>query len=110
MAPLEPTLKFPEMRNQLIVTVEALSDFAYQKECWIKDNCPPPVQHDNFDLAVHFLFDDSGLDDDVKGMIGYILKDDNEADLVSKLCKAIDEVLIKYGNDLTDHEYIHKPE
>lgn len=98
------------MREQLIDFLLCLSDMEYQKECWVKGNCPSGVQWDNFDLAVHFFFDDTDLASNAKIQIGYFLRDENEANLVRDLCNKIDIIFDEYGTELSDNEYINLPE
>ncbi|MDT4820935.1 hypothetical protein FQZ97_540870 [compost metagenome] len=68
------------------------------------------MEHDEFGLAVHFLFDDSSLAQDALSTIGWILKDASEAESVTALVRTIDVVLNRYGTNLSDAEYIEVPE
>ena len=103
-------MKNPEMRNELLDYLFSLSDFNYQKNCWVKGNCPPNIQHDEFDYSVHFLFDDTDLANNPDGLIGYILNDANEALLIKSVCEKITAIFNKYGTDLSDEQYINLSE
>lgn len=103
-------MKFPEMRNELISNLEGLSDLRYQQDCWVNGRCPAPVEYDCFDLPVHFLFDDTDLHCDPESLIGDILKDKKEAELISDVCVAIDNIFQKYGTELSDQEYLELSE
>ena len=100
-------MKYPEMRNQLITNLESLSDWEYQKNCWVLKECPEGVENDDFDLSVHFLFDDTELASDPESTIGFFLKDKIEAQAVKSVCDELDKIFDKYGLDKTDEEYIN---
>lgn len=99
-------LNYPEMRAELIACLRGLSDLDYQRKCWVLGECTPGVE-DNFDLAVHFLFDDTELSANPEELIGYILKSSVEARAIRNLCRTIDDIFDEYGTDLTDEDYIN---
>lgn len=103
-------MKYPEMRNRLLLCLECLSDFSYQKSCWVAHICPDGVKQDELDYSVDFLFDDTTLYANPERYIGAILRNREEADVVRLLCQKIDEIYQKYGGELTDAEYIALPE
>jgi len=105
-----PGIEAPYMRLELVLTMKGLADENYQWQAWIHHQFPPPIQEDNFDYAIHFLFDDTGLADDTMGQIGCTLYDENEAKLVATVINAIDALFDKYGTELTDEQYLLKPE
>lgn len=49
------TIKFPEMRDELIWYLRELSDLEYQKKCWVLKECPENVQDGGFDYVIHFF-------------------------------------------------------
>jgi len=102
-------LKFPGMRNELIHYIQALSDPKYQRIAWVEDSLGG-IKHDEFDYAVHFLYDDTNLAKNPDPDIGIILKDKKESDSIKQLVKEIDFIFERYGLKLTDEEYISKPE
>lgn len=103
-------MKYPAMRKELLEYLAGLSDPEYQKKCWVDGICPTGIEHDEFDYAVHFLFDDTTLSSDAKSLIGVFLKDESEANLVQSVCEKIQAVFNKYGTNLSDQEYIDCPE
>jgi hypothetical protein len=103
------TIKFIEMREELIETLRALSDKKYQQSAWVRQEFPKGIEYDNFDLAVHFLFDDTCLAENPEDLIGYCLVNKQEAQLVFCVTESIDKLLSKLGNDLSDSEYISSP-
>jgi hypothetical protein len=103
-------MKFPEKRTELISNLKSLSSWEYQKKCWVLQDCPKKVEHDNFDLSVHFLFDDTELATDPESEIDYILKNKIEAKAVKNVCDQVDNIFKLYGYECTDDEYINYSE
>lgn len=103
-------LRYPQMRLELIEYINALSDISYQNRVWVGGILEGPVVHDEFDYAIHFLYDDTSLASDPFSMIGEVLRNSMEAEKISTLIKAIDLVFDKYGTKLSDAEYLRKPE
>lgn len=103
-------VKYPEMRTELIQHLQALSDVEYQQRVWVLGESDGATEHDEFDYAVHYIYDDTRLATDPASTIGTILRSDEEAGTVSKLVDAIDMIFQKYGTKLSDAEYIQLPE
>ena len=103
-------VKHPEMRKELEEHLQALADPAYQRRVWVDGQAEGAVQHDEFDYAVHFLFDDTQLASDVHSTVGWILSDAAEAECITALVRSIDVVFERYGFKLSDAEYIELPE
>jgi hypothetical protein len=112
LAALEQTMieiKFPWMRAQLLDFLKGLSDYFYQKENWqvFREGVK---EYDELDYTIHFLYDDTDLASDPSSTVGYYLYDDNEVQAIRSIVSAIEVVFEKYGLELTDAEYIEKPE
>ncbi|WP_395345915.1 hypothetical protein [Variovorax sp. UC122_21] len=90
-------VKYPEMRKELEEHVRALADPAYQRRVWVEGKAEGSVRHDEFDYAVHFLYDDTKLASDAPSTVGWILKDASEAEHIAALVRSIDVVFAKYG-------------
>ena len=103
-------MKFPWMREELVETLRALSDKKYQQLAWVEKKFPQGIEFDEFDCAVHFLFDDTCLAEDPEGLIGYCLLNQKEATWVRYVTDSIDKLLSELGNELTDLEYISSPQ
>jgi len=103
-------MQYPNMREELIEYLSGLSDREYQMNCWVNQKCPEGIEKDTFDLAVHFLFDDTELAKSPEETIGIFLKDKEEAQSIKSLCDEIDRIFEKYSTELTDKEYIDCPE
>ncbi len=98
------------MRQELISYLEGLSNKQYQLECWVNKQCPDSIKNDEFDYAVHFLFDDTDCAKNPEKLIGIILYDQEEAKVVKIVCDHIDQLLNKFGCQKSDYEYIQLPE
>ena len=105
-------LKYPEMREELIGHLYALSDFDYQHRVWVlgESDEKTGTLHDEFDYAVHFFFDDSWLVSDPSSTVGWILHDQAEVVKISKLIESLELIFQKYGTKLSDAEYIRLSE
>jgi hypothetical protein len=103
-------VKYPEMRKELEEHLRALSDPAYQRRVWVDGQTDDAAQHDEFDYAVHFLYDDTQLASDAHSTVGWILKSASEAECIAALVNSINVVFERYGTKLSDAEYIELPE
>lgn len=103
-------VKYPEMRTELIQHLIALSDIDYQQRVWVLGESEGATLHDEFDYAVHYLYDDTRLAADPASTIGWILRSDEEAIKMSTLVEAIEMVFQRHGTNLSDAEYIQLPE
>ena len=103
-------LHFSGMRKELVEYIEVLSDRQYQEKFWVRQERTVDIQHDEFDYAIHFLFDDTDLARDPNSTVGFILKDASEVEVISGLILKIDDIFNKYGTGLTDEQYMATPE
>lgn len=103
-------LIYPEARANIEAAIEGLADTELQQRAWIGRDARPVGECPSFSEALHWLFDDSGLDDGVDTCIGYMLYDEAEARSVDGLMKQIDHLLDKYGLRFPDEKYINTPE
>lgn len=103
-------VKYPEMRKELEEHLRALADPVYQRRMWVEGKADGSVRHDEFDYAVHFLYDDTQLASDAQSTVGWILKDASEAEHIAALVQSIDVLFARYGTKLSDAEYIELPE
>lgn len=99
-------VKYPEMRRELVETIQTLADREYQHKAWVKKEFPAPVKYDCFDYAVHFLYDDATLANNVEKAIGQLLENENEADAIRQVIAALERVFARLGTEATDEEYI----
>jgi hypothetical protein len=105
----DTALKYPFLRRELLMSVQALSGKDYQREAWVNRKFPPGIEWDSLSVAVDFLFNDSGLSDDPAGAIGlFLLKD--ELNGIAEVIKRMNIVFEKYGDHCSDLDYISTPE
>lgn len=102
-------LEYPTMRDELISYLEGLSSADYQYRAWVSRS-DSDIAYDEFNYAVHFLYDDTDLATDPRSWIGIVLRGENEARAISDVVKSIDKVFDKYGTCLADEDYLTKPE
>ncbi len=102
-------MKYPNMYEEVRYYLQSLADVDYQKRVWVKREYPPGIQLANFDLVIHFLFDDTQLAEDPESTIGWYLRNKQEALAIKKVTDRIDKILDD-NDDLTDEEYIALPE
>lgn len=96
-------LKWKFNRIYLIRELIALSDRDYQREAWLGVASP-----DNLSLSINFL-DDFGYFRDSKGSIGLTLWDEEEAECVEAVCKAITSVAEVVGWEAEDVVWLDCP-
>ncbi|WP_282609435.1 hypothetical protein [Pelagibius sp. Alg239-R121] len=99
-------LQYPNMRVELIHCLKKLSDHEYQQAAWVRGEYPPNVAYDDLDFSIRFLFDDTSLEEDSKGYVGVILKNEEEARAVDEVISALNLIFKKYQEDMSDEEYI----
>lgn len=101
-------IKYPAMRRELVSTLESLSDVDYQKKVW--GNYLNDGRYDDFDLSIHFIYDDTKLSDDPNLTVGLFLYSEEEAKTMREVVSSLDALFDQYGLKLSDQEYICKPE
>lgn len=100
-------VKYPSMRQEIIDTLKILADVDYQRRAWVHRQFPSGIQYDDFDTAVHVLFDDSHLADAPEKAIGWILEDEVEVQAIRPVIQAVDNILNQLGTEISDEEYIN---
>jgi hypothetical protein len=103
-------LAYPQLRGNIEAAIEGLADTELQERAWIGRKPRPSGECPRFDDAIHWLFDDSGLDEGVYACIGYMFYDEQEARSVEGLMKRLDELFGKYGKNAPFDAYFHTPE
>lgn len=112
MAHVVPTMievRYPDMRVQVVSSLESLADREYQQRVWIEKILPHPGYGDDFALAYSWLYEDLPIMDDPARFIGTILRDEVEAQVMLPLKGAIDRLHADLGYDRTDAEYLASP-
>lgn len=113
MAELVPAVikvGYPNMRLQVLSSLENLADRAYQQRVWVEGILPHPGYGDDFALAYGWLYEDLPIMDDPPDFIGTVLRDEVEAEAMPPLKRAIDRLHEELGyNGRTDAEYMASP-
>lgn len=102
--PYAEGVQYPAMRNEIVGALEALSDEDYQQKMWVEGQYPDPSFYHDFDMAVHTLYDDTGVGDGPRSQIGSTLRDETEAQLIQDLLDALDPVLDQCDDRTTFEE------
>lgn len=71
---------------------------------------PPDIDFDDMNETLHFLYDDTRLSENSNHYIGVFLSSREEAAAIDKLLDAIEAFFREYNAEMTDAEYIEKPE
>ena len=94
-----PEVTFPYMRRELQYAVRALADDSFQMRVWGRHQLPNERYSYSFEMALHTLLDDSGLENSREELIGVILVSDSEfsvlSDLVAVALAAIADIGLK---------------
>lgn len=80
-------MKYSEMRQELLIAIEKLSDTEYQFNSWLVCNTG---KSDCFDNVIHFLYDHAGFDENSEGTIGLFVKDEQELTSIMKVIEALE--------------------
>ncbi|MGW4114001.1 SCO4402 family protein [Actinosynnema sp. NPDC004786] len=101
---------YPDMRVEIVDAIRALSDPEYQRRVWVRREMPHPNYHDNFTMNIHVLYDDTTVFENLSEAVGPYLRNQAEIRALAPLKDALDSLFDVYGTELTDEEYIDKPE
>ncbi|EST19957.1 SCO4402 family protein [Streptomyces roseochromogenus] len=101
-----PQVRLPQMREQIIAAVHALSDPDHQRRVWIERQYPHPGYFDDLTLNVHILYDDTAVLDNPSGAIGHTLRDASEAQTMQRLADRLNEILDALDPEADDAAYL----
>ncbi len=99
----------PEMRAEVIGSVQALSDPEYQWRVWVRREYPHPKYYDDLTMTYSILEDVQALSDP-EGGIGEFLRNKDEARALRTLGMTLQGLFEKFGWRLPDEEYLRLPE
>ena len=102
-------VKFPSMRQRVVITLQTLADRPYQLREWIM-----PTRNDTFwyDVkhCIEALEDTVNLPDtSVEEQIDYVLVDYNEANIIKPVIQTLDAIYEQIGPEQPDLAYINSP-
>lgn len=95
-------IKYPDMRNNVVASLESLSDFEYQRTQWLD-----PKVFDNLDLTINILYDDFEILPNPESKVGIVIRQVEVQplrDLDSRLGPMIDDL-----GDVGDEVYLRDP-
>ncbi|WP_369386269.1 hypothetical protein AB5J72_00550 [Streptomyces sp. CG1] len=104
-----PQAQLPQMREQIISAVQALSDPDHQRRVWIERQYPHPGYFDDLTLNIHILYDDTAVLDHPSAAIGTTLRDASEAQAMQSLADRLDEILDALEPEADDAAYLAHP-
>ena len=107
---LNDEVELPYMRRELVISLKALSDLEYQHAIWVRKEFPTETFYDDLEQTLDIIYSDTDLDENPDAYIDDILKNNAEARAVEKLVSKLTVIAKKYGQGLSDLEYIEKPE
>lgn len=99
------SVRYPEMRVQVLSAVDALADREYQQRVWIEQIYPHEKYYDDLDLNIHILYDDALVLPDPTAALGQILASRAEVDTFRILAARLDPIINELGN-APDSEYL----
>ncbi|MDH6221681.1 SCO4402 family protein [Streptomyces pseudovenezuelae] len=97
---------FPEMRENILSAVRALSDSEYQDRVWVRREYPQEGYFDDFSLNLNILFDDTLVLEEPTLALGKTLRSQEEVAAMTELAERIELVLKTEGSDRSDAEYM----
>ncbi len=83
-------MKYPNMRAELVSYLADLADADGRQQQWSVDG-------EEFDRAVHFIYDDTPLGDHPERAVGFFLKEQEEVAAVKRLVVALEQLFEKHG-------------
>lgn len=100
-------IRYPEMRNEVVLAVKALSDPDYQQRVWVRKEFPHENFYDDFSQKVHILFDDLTVMPEPHTAVGDVLYG-NEVEPMQALSDVLDPLIDQLG-DVSDADYLAHP-
>ncbi len=98
------------LRRELIITLVALSDDAWQRSLWLERRSYRGFRHHDFDQCVHLLFDDTRLSDTPLVYVGKLFRSADEARAIANVVERIEDIFGRHGTEMSDAEYMGLPE
>lgn len=98
---MESTLKYPNMRVELLEHLLELGDQIYHDK-WTSTY--------EFDEMIHFVYDDTSLNDNPSETIGVFMRNDAEIATIQGLISAVEALFSRCGLAASIEEYRSAPE
>jgi hypothetical protein len=87
----------PYARWEVMLALASLSDREYQERVWIRQQLPHKNYIDNFDNAVHALYDDWIVLPEPRAAVGSVLVNGPEVERIAALGVTLDGLLEELG-------------
>lgn len=100
-------VEFPQMRNEVISALEAVSDRTYQQRVWVDGIMPDCNYYDDLDLNIHILLEDINVCVDPVRWVGVVLLG-NEVGPLRELGVPFLAMIGDLG-DVSDADYLADP-
>ncbi|EAZ90472.1 SCO4402 family protein [Crocosphaera chwakensis] len=100
-------MKYPEMRQELLLSIKILSDLEYQKQNWLNNTSG---EYDCFDYVIHFLYDQAGFDENAEATIGLFVKNEEELTIIMEVIESLEKLFEILGTNASDLDYINSPQ
>ncbi|MGW4214791.1 SCO4402 family protein [Lentzea sp. NPDC004789] len=102
-------VRYPNLRNEVLEAVRALSDFEYQQRVWVRRDVLSG-NYDEFTHRVRILYDDTQVLEAPQAAIGDVLASEEEACAMQELVDVLNSIFDRFGTELSDDKYLELPE
>lgn len=102
-------ITLPDMRAEIIASVRALADPAYQQRVWVDREYPSADYYDDLTLTVNILYDDTTVLADPRAALGRTLASEAEVEAMSRLAGELTRALDEVGRDQPDERFLASP-
>ena len=103
-------VRYPEMRAQIVESIQALADRSYQKRVWVDRIYPHPGFYDDLTHNVNVLYDDTEVASDPYSQVGVTLESQEEAAAIEAIANAFNPILDSVDPKAVDAEILAMPE
>lgn len=96
-SPEQPDVEFPELRAELQYALATLADEGFQQRVWIERRPPRSPYEYDFDMACHAILDDTEILSERSGLVGAVLRNDEELASVTAVASALQSLIQDIG-------------
>lgn len=100
-------IRFPQMREMMLLALERLGDREHQERAWIGPDARPEDAWDSLDEVIHVLFDDTCVLEEPDERVGTVIRQ-NEVEPLRRLAGAFDPIIDELG-DVGAEQYLAHP-
>lgn len=103
-------VQFEQMRSSVLDCLETLADPAYQRRMWVDERHQHPNLIEDLDQNIHVLYDDTDVLEAPERTIGFVLRNQREADAMRALGKVLSPLYDSLPAGTEDATVISMPE